>query len=113
MAEQWGWRGASGASYGYWVVGIGTRLRPVTGNYIFAKRSLSGGWNAVYVGQGDLAVRTDLSRHFKGILIRSLGATHVHIRENASENERVIEKADVLDGNPEAFPPTGCNESVD
>ena len=110
MALRRAWRGASGASYLYWIVKIGSRLNAVHGNFIFAKPNATGGWDAIYVGEGELSCRTDLGRQFKGVLIRSKGATHIHIRPNPDPTARLIEKADILDGNPEAYAPMGCNE---
>jgi hypothetical protein len=102
-----GWRGESGTLYVYTVVEAGVELNPAFGNYIFARRNASGGWEAVYIGHGDLAERTDLSRHHMREYIRDCGATHVHIRENSSLKDRMIEKADLLEGHPESWIPTG------
>jgi len=103
------WRGASGTSYDYWVIGLGARIKSGSGNYIFAKRNISGGWDAIYLGHGDLTQAADLDHHYKGELIRSKGATHVHVRENFDETSRMIERSDLLEVHPEAYAPKGCN----
>ena len=55
------WSGASGKSYVYFVHNLSWNPSPDQGgNYIFA-RQVSNGWEAVYVGQGDLKNRKDVS----------------------------------------------------
>ena len=93
-----GWRGGSGTLYAYTIVELGLQPNAAYGNYIFAKRTVAGGWEAVYVGHGDLSLRTDLARHHRRDFILKRGATHVHIRENPSLPARMIERADILDG---------------
>src|SRR5688572_3250706 len=111
MADLVTWRGASGTAYKYWAMGVGARVKQVDGNYIFAKRNRTGGWDAVYVGQGDLAARANVDQHYKGELILSKGATHIMVRANSSLIARITEWADLLKGHPEAYEPTGCNGS--
>ena len=106
-AQPWRWRGSSGDLYDYQVLALGTPVREVLGTYIFARRNATGCWDAVYVGQGRLT--TDLNSHFLGREIRARAATHVHFHENAFETARRIEVADIMDGNPEAYTPEGCN----
>lgn len=101
------WRGSSGDRYDYQALPLGTPMRDVLGNYIFARRNASGRWDAVYVGQGLLSA--DFSNHFMGREIRDKAVTHVHFHENPVEVARWIEMADILDGNPEAYAPEGCN----
>ena len=101
------WRGSSGDRYDYNVLPLGTPMHDVLGNYIFARRNGSGRWDAVYVGQGLLSA--DFSNHFMGREIRDKAVTHVHFRANPIEAARWIEMADILDGNPEAYSPEGCN----
>jgi hypothetical protein len=103
------WRGSSGNTYKYWCMGVGARVKQIEGNYIFAKRNPSGGWDAVYVGQGDLGSRANVDLHYKGELILDKGATHVHVRANPSLISRMTEWADLLKGHPEAYEPSGCN----
>ena len=102
-AEQW--RGASGAAYCYQILELGTIPNTAYGNYIFARKDADGRWEAIYVGQGDLSVRTDLGQHHMRDLIQRRGATHVHFRENPSLPDRMIERADLLDNHPEAYQP--------
>lgn len=109
MSEIACWRGSSGNEYPYWLKPLGQKFNPVDGNYIFAKLNPTGAWDAVYVGQGDLATRADVDRHYKGGLIRAKGATHVHVRVNENLLERIVEWADILDCHPEALEPSGCN----
>lgn len=101
------WRGSSGDRYDYHVLPLGGLMKNVLGNYIFARRNASGSWDAVYVGQGLLD--GDFSQHFMAREIRDKAVTHIHFRENPIESARWIEMADILDGNPEAYAPEGCN----
>jgi hypothetical protein len=96
------WRGASGTLYPYTIVEIGQHPNAEYGNYIFAKRDRSGKWVAIFVGHGDLELRTDLDQHALREVIRRMGATHVHIHENPSLPDRMIERSDVLGAHPEA-----------
>ena len=112
MAQHEVWRGSTGVEYRYLTLEIGARPQEVYGNYIFAKRNPSGGWDAVYVGQGDLSTRADINMHHRGDYIRTKGATHVHIRENLSLQERMLERADILDAHPEAYEPAGCHKAA-
>jgi hypothetical protein len=97
------WRGASGTPYPYTIVEIGDRPNTAYGNYIFAKRNEGGGWDAVFIGHGDLSLRTDLDRHELREFLRRLGVTHVHIHENPWLPDRMIERSDLLEVHPEAF----------
>jgi len=109
MDELVTWRGSSGLPYQYWSLPLGTEFKALDGNYIFAKRNLAGGWEAVYVGQGDFSTRAEVRRHYKGASIVAKGATHVHVRENPNLQDRMNEWADILDCHREALEPTGCN----
>jgi len=106
-AQPYGWRGSSGDLYDYEVLPLGTRIHDTLGNYIFARRNECGRWDAIYVGQGRLT--GDLSTHFLGKEIRDKAATHIHFRENPVESARLIEMADIMEGNPETYAPEGCN----
>src|SRR5262247_327124 len=64
------WRGGSGTLYPYTVVEIGVPPNAEYGNYIFAKRTPAGGWEAVYMGHGDLSLRTDLEHDHRSESIR-------------------------------------------
>ena len=97
------WRGASGTLYLYTIVEIGQEPNTAYGNYIFAKRNEGGGWDAVYIGHGDLSLRTDIDRHEMREFLRRRGVTHVHIHENSSLPQRMIEKEDLLETHPEAY----------
>ena len=93
-----GWRGGSGVLYTYTVLELGNQPNVAFGNYIFAKRTSWGGWEAIHVGHGELSIRTDLARHERRDFILERGATHVHFHENPSLPGRMVERADILDG---------------
>ena len=104
------WTGASGSQYAYRIYPIGTPMADVAGNYIYAylshvdERGVRR-WNPVYIGQGNLADRSDLSSHHKGYCIRQTGATHFHAHTNALKYARVAEEHDLL-----ANRTTPCND---
>ena len=101
------WLGASGARYKYYVYELSRELDPgQEGNYIFA-RQITGGWEAVYVGQGRLQARKTTG--LNGGCVTQKGATHFHCHLNPDESARLAEEGDVLAGNPEAYEPRGCN----
>lgn len=109
MLQQVNWLGASGTIYSYFVYPI--HERPPTndkGNYIFAKRRPLGGWDAVYVGQGELRNRYDAAIREK--CVNRKGATHYHRHMNPIDVRREAEEADIIDGHPECRAPDGCNE---
>jgi hypothetical protein len=56
----------------------------------------------VFIGHGDLSLRTDLDHHPMRGFIRRRGATHVHIHENPSLADRMIEREDILEEHPAA-----------
>ena len=105
------WHGGSGAEYKYWAMEVGGHFSGVDGNYIWAKKNDSGWWEAVYIGQGDLATGTSVVEHYKGDVIMSKGATHIMVRANSNLDARLMEWADLLKGHPEAYEPEGCNGS--
>lgn len=101
------WSGASGKSYTYEVHNLD--WVPATdqdGNYVFAKLSRNT-WYAVYVGEGDIQERMAAALD-RGCVTRK-GATHFHCHLNDNKRSRLDEEGDVLNGNPEAFEPEGCN----
>ena len=110
MAEKLSWRGASGKQYEYtrhnleWVPAANQ-----DGNYIFAKYS-GNTYYAVYVGQGDLQDRRKAALD-EGC-VQTKGATQFHCHLNSSKDARLAEERDVLEGNPEAYVPSGCNEKT-
>ncbi len=113
MAESFDWPGASGRTYKYAIHDLDWVPAPnQDGNYIFARSTgttLTGiTWHAIYVGQGDLRDRRQAALD-EGCVQRK-GATHRHCHLNAREEERLAEEEDVLEGNPEAYVPDGCNE---
>lgn len=98
--------------YRYFVHPAGTPLKEVDGNYIYAKKNAEGLWVPVYIGQGNLADRSDLTKHHKGACIRVKGATHIHAHINADETERQAEEDDLLANYTQAYKPVGCNEKI-
>jgi len=49
------WTGQSGKTYKYWIHPLGTSLKAVAGNYIFATETDPNRWRPIYIGQtGDL-----------------------------------------------------------
>ena len=104
------WPGLSGKHYEFEVFDIETQFYPNNdGNYIFAKRTMTG-WNAVYIGEGDIRTRTSDEKHRNCAIGK--GATHVHAHENNNESDRKDEEEDLLGYNTEAYHPVGCNLKI-
>ena len=97
------WTGASGSRYTYYVHPIGWRAAPdQDGNYIYARldRTNKDGvrwWKPVYIGQGDLADRSDVGSHHKSGCIKRSMATHFHCHSNEHHDKRLSEEADLLE----------------
>ena len=104
------WTGVSGTQYIYRIFPIGTPMRDVAGNYIYTYLSHVDDkgvnrWNPIYIGQGNLADRSDLNSLHKGFCIRQAGATHFHAHINAAKSARLAEESDLLAGRS-----TPCND---
>ena len=71
-------------------------FKELPGNYVFAKRTASGGFVPIYVGEtGDLSERFD-DHHKKECIIRR-GATHLHAHTSSAEREkRAEEEQDII-----------------
>ena len=104
------WYGSSGKKYGFWIKKLPYSCDPnQNGNYIFAKK-INNVWHAVYIGQGDINERVNDTTHYNCAARK--GATHVHVHTNSLESNRLSEEQDLLNGNPEAYSPSGCNEKL-
>lgn len=104
------WYGASKKPYEFTVFEISTVFDPnQNGNYIFAKKN-STGWDAVYIGQGDIKTRTE--EHLSDGCVTRKNATHIHAHLNLNEKSRTDEESDLLGYNTEAYIPTGCNKKI-
>ncbi len=101
------WQGATGRRYRFDVYPIeGGFERTEPGVYIMA-RQVGDGWEAIYVGQGELKVGIDYATVDR--CVREKAATHVHVRTDGAEDERKSVCADLLGAHFEAFEPHGCN----
>jgi len=90
------WEGASKKTYGYWVHNIPAKVPEGTeGNYIYAK-VVNGCFMPVCIGHGDLGKLADPEKHHQNSHIKRAGATHVHIRENHKEEDRIKEEQDLM-----------------
>ncbi len=104
------WQGGSGKHYSFTIFSIETDFNPnQDGNYIFAKQTQTG-WNAIYIGEGDLQTRVHDKEH-RGCVIKK-GATHIHAHLNKNEKKRKDEEVDLLAYNSEAYHPIGCNIKI-
>ena len=110
--QQSQWTGASGKKYTYYVYSLPANLNEgQDGNYIYTKIE-NNSWKPIYIGEGDLGVRTNVDNHHQAICLKNKGTTHVHAHKNAVERERLAEEQDLLANYPQAYKPTGCNEKV-
>lgn len=104
------WGGMNGRQYTFYVFSLPFFFSPgQLGNYIYTRRNERGLWVPIYIGEGDLAERSDLNRHHQGSCIRARGATHFHCHLNNSQEYRLSEEADLLERFTNAFEPLGCN----
>jgi len=91
------WAGKTGQTYLYYIYPIGSSLKQVPGNYIFAKQTQPGRWTPIYAGEtGDLSERFD--HHHKMACILQRGATHIHAHASSSDvAKRRLEEKDITD----------------
>ena len=105
------WVGLSGSIYEHFIFELDAELPDRLGTYVYAKQVEGNKWAPVYFGHGSLAQRCSADRDLM-VCIRAKGATHVHLRLNAMELDRVAELQDMLQNYPNAFAPHGCHERV-
>lgn len=102
------WQGKSGTVYEYLIGPIGFSFdKNIVGNYIFCKK-VNSVWKPIYIGQGNLLERTKDPEHLECSKLK--GATHIHVRRNPLEKDRLMEEDDLLESHPEAYDPVGCNK---
>ncbi|WP_299207979.1 hypothetical protein [uncultured Tateyamaria sp.] len=107
MTDKLGWEGASGATYTFTKFGIDVSLKPdQDGVYIFAKTT-NRGFDAVYIGQGDL--KTRIAAHINTGCVNRKDADTIFCFNEASEAKRLSAESDLLALHTEAYSPTGCN----
>ena len=103
------WTGASGTKYLFTIYPKDTSFNEVDGNYIFARFS-GNSWQAVYIGEGNLAIRTKDPGHQQ--CAQKKGFTHYHVHVNENETARRAEESDLILGNPECLEENGgCNQT--
>jgi hypothetical protein len=103
------WTGASGKNYTYYIWPRHPNIDAgQMGNYIYAKKNSEGRWVPVYIGQGDLSVRSTKDHH-RTECIDKKGATHIHMHLNSREPDRLSEERDLLERYTNAYAPNGCN----
>lgn len=105
------WTGKSGNKYTFTIYPKQTNFKEIDGNYILAK-NINTGWEAVYIGEGDLKSRTQDQEHLK--CAEKKGFTHYHVHANTNEKQRKSEESDLIEGNTEClFENGGCNKTID
>lgn len=105
------WTGKSGSQYTFTIYSKDTKFNEIDGNYIFAKRTTTG-WDAVYIGEGDLNTRTQDEEHLK--CAEQKGFTRYHVHVNKNETARKVEEIDLIQGNTECLVENrGCNKTID
>ncbi len=108
------WTGASGRKYIFEVCFFPGPGKPElgvseAGTFICARMDSQRAWVPIFVGQGDLT-EVGVFDPKKIECILEKGATHVHVRVNASKQARIAEVSDLLANYPQAYAPEGCNE---
>lgn len=106
------WIGASGTEYLYYVHQLPVNFdENQNGNYIYTK-IINSKWSPIYIGQGDFNDRIGPNHH-QADCIKNKGATHVHVRLNPKEQNRINEEEDLLANYyTSAYAPNGCNEKL-
>ena len=95
------WTGQSGQKYRYTVYMYGTAFGPGPANFIFARETRPGQYQALYIGQTQ-----DLSEPFDDPVavacLKQNRVTHIHVRHSDSREEvRRAERSDLISaGNP-------------
>ncbi|MBD3317117.1 MAG: GNAT family N-acetyltransferase, partial [Chitinivibrionales bacterium] len=101
------WQGASGERYHFEVHSLEEGIeKAAPGVYILARQSPDG-WEAIYIGQGELKVDVDYKTLDRCVSEKHV--THVHIHVDGTEDRRRATCADLLAAHIEAFEPHGCN----
>lgn len=91
------WPGASRATYTYGIYKMDGDWNLVPGNYIFAKETSPGVWEALYVGQTESFRARITPNHEEWERAIRLGATHIHARVNqAGKTARLEEESDLI-----------------
>jgi hypothetical protein len=90
------WTGQSGQKYRYTVYMFGTMLGPGPANFIFARETQAGRYEALFVGQTQ-----DLSEPFDDRVavdcMKQGRVTHIHVRHtDAREEVRRAERSDLI-----------------
>jgi hypothetical protein len=107
--EKINWTGISGKIYQFTIYPKSTKFKEIDGNYIFAKATTNG-WDAVYIGEGDLKTRTQDTVHLTCAEKKKF--THFHVHVNKNKQHRKAEEEDLIQGNPECLSENGgCNET--
>jgi hypothetical protein len=107
VSSTYNWPGHSGKEYPYEVYSLDTILRPVPGNYIYAKLVSAGDWSPVYIAQ-----TRDLHQRLEGhVTLQEAidnGATHLHVHCGAvGQAARCTEEHDLI----ERWQPV-CNDPI-
>ena len=102
------WVGESGAQYLYYVYERHPDVPKRMGIFIYSKKNQEDLWTPVFIGQGDLSIRSSDNPELIA-RIDAKGATHVLLRVNSDEADRKGEIADLLKRYQNAFEPDGCH----
>ena len=90
------WPGVSGREYKYWIYPIDTNFKDEPGNYIFAKRTASGQWTPVYIGETQ-SLRERLPNHEKLPCVNRNRGSHLHVHlTSGGQQARLAEETDLL-----------------
>jgi hypothetical protein len=87
------WEGRSGREYGYWILPLADRNRLIQapGNFILAKKTKSGIWDPVFIGEA-----RDLGSNFldPDTLECALkaNASHIHVHTSGDEQEERLQE---------------------
>lgn len=109
------WPGKSGRKYKFFVYTLAETniISSKDGNYIYARlwvdRDGTRRFTPLYIGEGNLADRSNLDSHQRSDCLRDKGATHFHCHLNGDKGDRTEEEQDLLAKWTKSYSPTGCN----
>jgi hypothetical protein len=90
------WQGKSGKVYPYSIHDLNTNFRPMSANYIVAKKTSPDVWKAVYIGESG-NMNECFQNHKKLTCITKNGATHILVHESSPDPDaRHEEENDLL-----------------
>jgi len=95
MAEEYDihWEGRSGREYGYWILPLAdqSRLIEAPGNFILTKKTRSGIWDPVFIGETRDLGADFLEPHALECALKA-HASHIHVHTSGEDQEERLQE---------------------